>query len=70
MGTETRGQTQDWNGVRRRGGSESSSGDGNGDEDGSWNGNEDWIGDGEREVKKHNKLHKRCTPCGKRGRLG
>ena len=39
---------------------ESSSGDGQGDGDEDGNGNEDRIGEGGKEAKKRNKLHKSC----------
>ena len=56
-GVETRRRTPDENGHGNGDRSEDSSGDGNGDED---NGNEDRIGEGGRETKKHKKPQNCC----------
>ena len=57
---ETRGETQDGNGVGSEDGNVSSSGDGNGDEDGNGNGNDDRLEEGGREAKKRKKPHNTC----------
>ena len=69
-GVETRRRTLDGNGDGDKDGSEGSycSGDGNGDED-NGNGNEDGIGEGGREAKKHkrpqNSCRRRCAGNGR-----
>ena len=56
---ETRRRTPDGNGDGDRDGSEDSSGDGNGDDD-NRSGNENRIGEGGREAKKHKKPQNSC----------
>ena len=60
-GVGTRRRTPDGNGDGNGDGSGDSSGDGNGDDD---NGNENRIGEGGREAKKHKKAQNSCRRRG------
>ena len=69
MGVESLGRTQDGNENGSGDGNEINRGDGNGDEDG--NENDDRMGEGGREAKKHKKPHRACRRhVGNRGDLG